>query len=305
MSSDSAARTGTQVLARVRRHRLNQPSPITRVLLYAGLIVALLVILAPFAWLIISSVAAPVDLLERPLKWIPAHISFDRFASLTFGATGDENAEGFRAALVNSTVIASSVTALSLVVGVPAAYAFARLRFPGRGWLILAFMATYMLPPIALILPLYQIMGALSLLDTRLALIVIYASFVTPFVIWIMRGYISSISSDLDDAARVDGASRLGVLWRVIVPISIPGLLSTALLAFLMAWDEFLYALIMTQTPASKTLPVAINDFIGRHGLDFGLLATGGVIAALPPVIIAFVFQRYIVAGLASGGVKG
>jgi multiple sugar transport system permease protein len=305
MSAQSAARPTTGTPARTRRHRLNQPSLAMRVLLYAGMIVALVVILAPFAWLIISSVAAPVDLLERPLKWIPAHITFDRFAELTFGSGADENAEGFRAALLNSTIIASAVTVLSLVVGVPAAYAFARLRFPGRGWLILAFMATYMLPPIALILPLYQIMGALGLLDTQFALIIIYSSFVTPFVIWIMRGYISSISSDLDDAARVDGASRLGVLWRVIVPISIPGLLSTALLAFLMAWDEFLYALIMTQTPASKTLPVAINDFIGRHGLDFGLLATGGVIAALPPVVIAFAFQRYIVAGLASGGVKG
>ncbi len=113
-----------------------------RVLLYAGMIVALVVILAPFAWLIISSVAAPVDLLERPLKWIPAHITFDRFAELTFGSGADENAEGFRAALVNSSIIASAVTALSLVVGTPAAYAFARLRFPGRGWLILAFMAT-------------------------------------------------------------------------------------------------------------------------------------------------------------------
>jgi multiple sugar transport system permease protein len=166
-------------------------------------------------------------------------------------------------------------------------------------------MATYMLPPIALILPLYQIMAFLNLRDTQLALIIIYASFVTPFVIWIMRGYIATISSDFDDAARVDGCSRLGVLWRVIVPISLPGIFSTALLAFLMAWDEFLYALIMTQTSASKTLPVAINDFIGRHGLDVGLLASGGVIPALPPVVIAFVFQRYIVAGLASGGVKG
>jgi multiple sugar transport system permease protein len=305
MSTQATARVNDGAAAQSRRHRLNQPTPLGRLLLYTALVVALIAILAPFAWLLISSVAAPVDLLERPLPWIPAHITFDRFAALTVGASANENEEGFRAALVNSAVIASVVTALSLVVGTLAAYAFARLRFPGRGWLILAFMATYMLPPIALILPLYQIMGALSLLDTRLALIIIYSSFVTPFVIWIMRGYIGTISSDLDDAARVDGASRLGVLWRVIVPLSLPGLLSTALLAFLMAWDEFLYALIMTQTTASKTLPVAINDFIGRHGLDFGLLATGGVIAALPPVLIAFVFQRYIVAGLASGGVKG
>ena len=273
--------------------------------LHAAMAIALLVILAPFAWLIISSVAAPVDLITRPLEWIPAHISFDRFVSLTVGSTPDDSAVTFRAALVNSSIIASSVTFVSVVVGTLAAYAFARMHFPGRSWLILAFMATYMLPPIALILPLYQIMSALGLRDTPLALVIIYSSFVTPFVIWIMRGYIETISSELDDAARVDGCSRLGVLVRVIVPVSAPGLVSTALLAFLMAWDEFLYALIITQTNASKTLPIAINEFIGRHGVDFGLLATGGVIAALPPVIIAFVFQRYIVAGLTAGSVKG
>ncbi len=273
--------------------------------LYAAMVVALVAVVAPFAWLLISSVAAPVDLLERPLQWIPAHIELDRFANLTVGSSPDDTSLGFRAALVNSTIIASTVTIVSMVVGTLAAYAFARLRFPGRSWLILAFMATYMLPPIALILPLYQIMSALHLRDTPLALIIIYASFVTPFVIWIMRGYIETISPELDDAARVDGCSRLGALVRVILPVSAPGLVSTALLAFLMAWDEFLYALIMTQTNASKTLPIAINDFIGRHGVDFGLLATGGVIAALPPVIIAFAFQRYIVAGLTSGSVKG
>jgi len=273
--------------------------------LYAAMLIALVVVLAPFAWLLISSVAAPVDLIRRPLQWIPSHIDFDRFAQLTFGSSPDDTAQGFRSAIVNSTVIASVVTVVSLIAGTLAAYAFARLHFPGRGWLILAFLATYMLPPIALILPLYQIMNLLHLRDTQLALIIVYSSFVTPFVIWIMRGYIATISSDLDDAARIDGCSRLGALWRVIVPVALPGLLSTALLAFLMAWDEFLYALILTQTNAAKTLPVAINDFIGRFGVDFGLLATGGVIAAVPPVLIAFVFQRYIVAGLTTGGVKG
>jgi multiple sugar transport system permease protein len=128
---------------------------------------------------------------------------------------------------------------------------------------------------------------------------------VTPFVIWIMRGYIEGISPELDDAARVDGCSRLGALIRVVLPVSVPGLVSTGLLAFLLAWDEFFYALVMTQTNAAKTLPVALNDFIGRHGVDFGLLAAGGVIAAIPPVVIAFVFQRYLVAGLTAGGVKG
>jgi len=116
-------------------------------------------------------------------------------------------------------------------------------------------MATTMLPPIALLLPLYQIMNTLRLSDTPLALIIIYSSFVTPYVVWLMRGYLDTVPRELDDAARVDGCSRLGALWRVILPVSRPGLLSTALLAFLLAWDEFLYALVITQTNASKTLP--------------------------------------------------
>lgn len=298
--------TAASVSARRRRGlRVRLRRAGRSVLLYGLMLLALALVLAPFAWLLISSVAAPVDLLERPLRWIPAHITFQRFVDLTVGSTPDASAQGFRAALLNSSIIASTVTAVSMIVGTVAAYAFARLRFPGRGWLILAFMATYMLPPIALILPLYQIMSALHLRDTPLALIIIYSSFVTPYVIWIMRGYLETISPELDDAARVDGCSRLGALVRVIVPVAAPGLVSTALLAFLTAWDEFLYALIITQTNASKTLPVALNDFIGRHGIDFGLLATGGVIAALPPVLIAFVFQRYIVAGLTAGSVKG
>jgi multiple sugar transport system permease protein len=306
MATRSVAAQATTTSAQLVAPRRRRPRRLARsAFLYAGMVIALIVVLAPFAWLIISSVALPVDLLAKPLQWIPEHITFDRFVQLTVGSEPNDQAQGFRSAFMNSLIIASTVTALSIVVGTVAAYAFARLRFPGRSWLILAFMATYMLPPIAIILPLYQIMGALGLRDTPLALILIYSSFVTPFVIWIMRGYIQTIPSDLDDAARVDGCSRLGALIRVIVPLSAPGLLSTALLAFLLAWDEFLYALILTSTNASKTLPVALNDFIGRYGLDFGLLATGGVLAALPPVVIAFLFQRHIVAGLTAGSVKG
>jgi multiple sugar transport system permease protein len=288
-----------------RRPRRSGRFRAKQAILYGLMLLVLIAILAPFAWLLISSVSRPVDLLDKPLRFIPSEISLDRFAALTIGADADPAAEGFRAAMLNSLTIATVVTGIALVVGVPAAYAFARLRFPGRGRLVLIFMATYMLPPIALVIPLYQIMSGLDLLDSKTALIIIYSSFVTPFVIWIMRGYIESISPELDDAARVDGCSRLGALIRVILPISAPGLISTGLLAFLLAWDEFFYALVMTQTNAAKTVPVALNDFIGRHGIDFGMLAAGGVIAAIPPVVIAFVFQRHLVAGLTAGGVKG
>jgi multiple sugar transport system permease protein len=272
---------------------------------YLAMVITLVCILAPFAWLIISSISSQADLITLPLQWLPPHPTLDRLAALTFGSTTDDSALGFRAALGNSIVVTSATTAISMVTGVIAAYAFARLRFPGRDRLVFVFLATYMLPPIAILLPVYEFLSGFGLLDTQIALIAVYTSFVTPFVIWLMRGYFEGISTELDDAARVDGCTRLGALWRVILPVSLPGLFSTMVLAFLLCWDEFFYALILTQTNASKTLPVAINDFIGRHSVDFGMLAAGGLLAALPPVIIAFFCQRYIVSGLTAGSVKG
>lgn len=272
--------------------------------LYAAMVLTLVIILAPFAWLIISSVSSQADLITLPLRWIPPEPSLDRLWSLTFGAEGDESSLAFQAAFVNSLVVTTTTTAIAMVTGVLAAYAFARLNFPRRNGLMFGFLASYMLPPIAIILPVYSFLSAFGLLDSRLALILVYSSFVTPFVIWLMRGYFENISTELDDAARVDGCSRLGALWRVILPVSLPGLFSTALLAFLLCWDEFFFALILTQTNEAKTLPVAINDFIGRHTVDFGMLAAGGMIAAIPPVLIALVFQRYIVSGLTAGSVK-
>jgi multiple sugar transport system permease protein len=170
---------------------------------------------------------------------------------------------------------------------------------------LLLFLSTYMLPPIAILISLYLTMVQLHLLDTRLGLILVYCSFITPFVLWIMSGYFRSIPRDLEDAARIDGCSRVGALFRVVLPLARPGLLATGLFGFLLAWDEFLYALVFTSSLSSKTIPVAIAEFTGRHAVDFGMMATGGVLASLPPLVIAFVFQRYIVGGLASGAVKG
>ena len=270
---------------------------------YALMALALIVVLAPFAWLLVSAISSNADLITLPLKWIPEHPSLDKLASLLVG--NGRGAEDFRAAIWNSLVVSSASTAIAMTTGVLAAYAFARLHFPGRDRLILLFMATYMLPAIAIVLPLFSFMSTTGLLDTQLALILVYPSFVTPFVIWLLRGFFETLPADIEDAARIDGCSRLGALWRVVLPISIPGLVSTALLSFLLVWDEYFYALILTQTNNSKTLPVAIGDFIGRYTIDFPLLASGGLIAALPPVLIAFVFQRYIVAGLTSGSVHG
>ena len=263
-----------------------------------------LVFLAPFAWMLIASLTSQKDLLAVPLDWIPNHVSFDRYREI-FTASGDNPFANFRAALVNSAIVATSSVLISVTVGVFGAYALARLRFRAQRPTLLVFLSTYMVPPIALVIPLYLIMVNLSLLDTRLGLILVYCTFTTPFVLWIMGNFFRTIPHELEDAARIDGCSRIGALFRVILPLARPGLLATMLFAFLVAWDEFLYALIFTSTTASKTIPVAIAEFAGRYTTDFGLQAAGGILAALPPVLIALAFQRYIVSGLASGAVKG
>jgi multiple sugar transport system permease protein len=272
--------------------------------IHVAAVLMAIVFLAPFAWLLIASLASQADLLSLPLRWIPHHLSFSRYDQI-FSSHGGTIFANFRSSLFNSLIVASATVAISVSVGVFGAYAYARLRFRLARTSLLLFLSTYMVPPIALVIPLYLIMVRLHLLNTRLGLILVYCTFATPFVLWTMGNYFQTIPRDLEDAARIDGCSRIGALFRVILPLARPGLLATMLFAFLIAWDEFLYALIFTSTTASKTIPVAIAEFTGRFGTDFGLQAAGGILASLPPVLIALVFQRYIVGGLAAGAVKG
>jgi multiple sugar transport system permease protein len=280
------------------------PSRRFQIFIHAAAVLVALIFLAPFAWLVISSLASQADLLKLPLNFLPSHLSFHRYTEI-FSAKNGTIFANFRASLINSLIIATSTVAISVTVGVFGAYAFARLRFRGQRASLLLFLSTYMIPPIALVIPLYLIMVRLHLLNTRIGLIIVYCTFATPFVLWIMGNYFRTIPRELEDAARIDGCTRIGALFRIVLPLARPGLLSTTLFAFLIAWDEFLYALIFTSTTASKTIPVAIAEFTGRFTTDFGLQAAGGILAAIPPVLIAVVFQRYIVGGLASGAVKG
>ncbi|MBC7216906.1 MAG: carbohydrate ABC transporter permease [Candidatus Caldatribacterium sp.] len=260
------------------------------------------VLLAPPLWLFISSIADLKDLLRIPLRFIPENPSFSRYASILFGS-GPESE--FRKIMLNSIYVAAFVTLICVALGVLAAYAFSRLRFPGKEKVLFVLLFSYMLPPIAVIIPLYQMFSKVQMLDTREALILVYSAILVPFVIWMMRTYFDTIPRDLEDAAKIDGCTHLQTLFRVILPLCLPGIVATLLFAFLMSWEEFFIALILTSTPQSKTVPVAIAEFSGRHSIDFGMMATGGVLASLPPVFIALFFQKYIIGGLLSGAVKG
>jgi len=285
---------------------MNKQYVFWRAFQYLCMVLVLLLILAPVAWLLISSISPRAELLAIPPHWIPENPTLENYRDvLAPGEDTSRAARDFQSALVNSLIVSSSVTIISLVFGTMAAYAYARLDFPLRRSGLIAYMGLRMLPAISIVMPLYVILRDNSLLNTRMGLILVYLSFVLPFVIYIMTSFFQAISPELEAAARVDGCSRLGALWRVILPISLPGLVATGVFAFLLAWDEFFFALLFTSTTAAKTTPVAIAEFTGRHAIDFSAQATGGVLAAIPPVLLALIFQRYIVAGLTAGSVKG
>ncbi|ANF31671.1 ABC transporter permease [Leifsonia xyli] len=274
------------------------------ILIHLAAFVVAIVILLPFGWMVVASVTPQRILISTPLQWIPDTLDWSRY-ELIFRGGAESVGATFRAALANTTIVAVGTVAVSMIVGILGAYAFARLRFRFRQAVLILFLATYMLPQIALLIPLYLILNSLGLLDTVVGLIIVDCSLVVPFVLWILSNYFLTIPEELEEAARIDGASRLGALFRVVLPAARPGIFAAIMFAFLLAWDEFMYALIFTSSNAAKTLPVAISEFAGRYTTDFGLVAAGGIIAALPPIIVAMIFQRYVVSGMAAGAVKG
>jgi multiple sugar transport system permease protein len=293
-------------LTRALLLRPQRPRQVLRtVVIYALAITVMAVFLAPIVWLFISSITPLPQLLTVPLKWLPEHPTFEHYNRiLTASRNAETTASNFKVAIGNSILVAGSVTLVCLFVGSLAAYAFARLDVPLGDKLIFLLLFTQMIPGIAIMIPLYLIASRLNMLDRRITLVIIYCSFSLPFVIWLMRGYFQTIPRELEDAAMIDGCSRVGALFRVVIPLSKPGLFATGIFAFLGAWNEFLMALVMTQSLASKTMPVAMAEFIGRFRVDYGLMCTVGVIACVPPILFALVFQRYLIEGLTAGAVK-
>ena len=271
--------------------------------MFLGLLVAVIV-LAPVVWMFLSSIMRSVDLTAKPLKLIPETITFERYQKIFQSTNTSDPAYVFRIALKNSFIVAVSVTVLSLVLGTMAGYAFAHIRFRGKGALMMLILFTYMLPPAALIIPLYRIYDSMHLLDKKFPLVILYLSFIIPFIIWIMQDFFGSISKSFEEAAQVDGATRFQTLLYIFLPIARPGAVATGILAFLMSWDEFFYALIFTSSLNSKTMTIAIEEFNGKFTIDYGMISVAGILGSLIPVLIAVIFQKYIVMGMTSGGVK-
>jgi multiple sugar transport system permease protein len=270
------------------------------------MVVLLFAIFAPIYWLFVSSISTRAELLNVPPHWFPEAPTAQNYLDILAPSEEASRAStNFRYALGNSVMVASIVTVISLTFGSIAAYAFARLNFRFRRTGLYLYLGVRMLPAISIVIPLYIILRGVSLLNTPTALIFVYLSFTLPFVVYIMVTFFESIPHELEDAARVDGCTRFGLLWRIILPISAPGLVAAGVFAFLLSWDEFFYALLFTSTPVAKTVPVALAEFTGRNATDYPAQSAAAMLALIPPVLLVLIFQRFIVSGLTSGAVKG
>jgi len=277
-----------------------------KLLLFLLTLPVLIFIFFPILWLFSASLSTQVELFTVPPHWIPQHPTLQNYMDIIFpNLAASSVPRTFAIALLNSIKIASTVTLICLVIGSLAAYALVRIPFRFNRSIQLGIIGTRMIPEVSLVLPLFIIASSLQLINKPIVLIIAYMSFALPYAIWLMAAYFQTVPIELEEAARLDGCTRLGILFRVVMPISVPGLVSTAMFIFLLAWDEFFYALIFTSTLAAKTAPVAIAEFVGRYVVNITGMMAGGVVVAIPPVLLALIFQRYIVSGLTAGAVKG
>ena len=272
----------------------------TRILRTGLLVLALVCAIAPVYWMITISLKTEIDQFASPPQWFSFRPTlehyYDAFVTRSFAQY-----------LLTSAIVAVVSTACALVIGTLAAYALTRFRLPynlGRK-LSLWILSTRMFPAIVTAVPLFLMMRDLRLLNTKLALIVVYTAFNLPFVVWMMRGFFAEVPRDLEEAALVDGDSRLGALVRVVLPLVSSGLAATAVFCLIVCWNEFLFALVLTQTDAAMTLPVGIAGRVTQYEIKWGVMSAAGVVAMMPILVFALAMQRYLVRGLSLGAVKG
>ncbi len=267
------------------------------ILLYCGLALFLFWSLAPVYWVLVTSLKGGNEIFANPPTLIPEVFTLDNYREVLFNSP-------FATFVKNSFVVSFFVTVISLVIACPASFAIARLSFPGRKLIARSIVVTYLLPPTFLFIPLFVILQTLGLVDTRFGLVLAYLTFTVPFCTWMLIGYFRSVPMELDEAARVDGASKPRTLWSVVLPITLPALSVMSLFAFTHAWNEFLYSLVYVSSTSSKTFTSGLVGMMMGDTFIWGQLMAGSIIA-IAPIFTIYVFaQKYLVEGLAAGGVK-
>lgn len=268
-----------------------------RTRIWVGVIICILFLL-PLGWMLLTSFKYQRDIFTTPPTFFFEPTLSQYIGSFERGGLGPK--------MLNTVLVASGAGILSLIAGAMAGYALSRLRIRGAATIGVLILVSRGVPPIALAVPMFLVARGLGLTDTHAILILAYCSFMIPYVMWLMRGFFLSLPKELEESAMLDGCSRMGAFFRIIVPISLPGLLATFIFSIILAWEELLFALVLTNRVAT-TVPVAIAGMVGdtEKGANWGELAAAGMLTVIPVVVLALLVQKWLIRGLAEGATKG
>ena len=273
-------------------------SPLSALGLYTAAVAVGLFAVVPFAWMLLTSIKPDGDITRFPPVLWPSSPDFSRY--------GDVLDAGFATALKSSLIVSIGTTVGGVAVAALAGYALARFKMPLRRTLAFMIMAVQMFPMVVLIIPLFVVMRNLNLLDSYLGLIIAYLSFTTPLAIWMLKGFLEAIPKEMEEAAMTDGATRVGAMWRVVLPLAGPGLAATSIFAFIAAWNEFLFALtFITKDESRKPLPVVLQSFVGLSQENWGAIMAASVLFTLPVLVFFLLVQRRLTQGMVAGSVTG
>ncbi len=283
----------TQLLARQRARR----KALQKAILVALEILLAVIVLIPFLWMFSVSIKSNNEPFTIPARLWPENPTLDNYKSALYPE--------FIRYGINSVIVSVLTIIIAISTGLLAAYSFSRLHFPGRRIILIGIVLAQMFPVATMIIPIYQIARQVGLINTYPALVLAYLTITVPVAVWMLRGFMQNIPVDLEEAAMVDGCTRLQAFIRIVVPLARPGIVATAVWIAVVTWQEFIFALAFTTTKDMRTVPVGILDFIGQFGIRYGELMAGSVIISAPILVLFFFLQRYFVAGLTAGSVKG
>lgn len=276
-----------------------QPSRLQTVVVNAVTWSIVFIVAFPLLWMLLTAVKPQSELFRLPPTFWPSAITFEHYIRLLYDTP-------FLIYFRNSMILATATTVLVIGVGVLGAYSLVRFRYRGREQLATLVLFTYLLPSVVLLIPLYLLMVKLGIANTLFSLVLAYTTFSLPYALWLLRSFMAGIPEDLESAALVDGATRLEALWDVILPQALPGIISTALFTFILAWNEYLYALVLVNSDTSRPLTTGVmNMLITSFNIEWSLLMAASVMMSIPLVVIFAFLQSYLTRGFGAGGVKG
>ena len=267
------------------------------------LFIAMSIICIPGLWIVLNSFRPTVDIMAKPPVWVPRGLNLDNYRAM-FGGAGEGGVPVVQY-FTNSLIISVTSTVIAILIGMAGGYAFARYRFRGKSAIFIGMLLTRAVPGVALSLPLFIVMAKTGLIDTHVGLIMVYVAMNVPFTIWLIDGFFRQVPPDLAEAAEIDGCTRWQAFWKVEFPVAKSGVASAGIFAFLTSWNEYALASQLTRSTFSKTMPVGLRDFTSEFTINWGGMCALAVLMIIPALILTFLVQKHLIAGLTFGGVKG